>query len=195
MNKLGIWAIAIAGAFVIGILSANPVVEAVGGWQAAIAGHETRISALEAGGSTTHMIVIGPEEFAITESVSETPVKPGNQMWLGSSGFGRAFAPVDLPDGATVTEFACSFIKLDSQNYGCELRSSPFGSTGGTLMALVNTNSLPVSGTPGIVSTNSITDPLIDRDTTSYFVEFEQLVNNCASQCRLESVKITYTVP
>jgi len=47
MNKLGIWAIAIAGAFVIGVLSANPVVEAVGGWQAAIAGHETRISELE----------------------------------------------------------------------------------------------------------------------------------------------------
>jgi len=37
MNKLGIWAIAIAGAFVIGMLSANPVVEAVGGWQGAIA--------------------------------------------------------------------------------------------------------------------------------------------------------------
>jgi len=28
MNKLGIWAIAIAGAFLIGILSANPIVEA-----------------------------------------------------------------------------------------------------------------------------------------------------------------------
>ena len=36
MNKLGIWAIAIAGAFLIGVLSANPVVEAVGGWQGAI---------------------------------------------------------------------------------------------------------------------------------------------------------------
>jgi len=47
MNKLGIWAIAIAGAFVIGVLSANPVVDAVGGWQAAIAGQEVRISELE----------------------------------------------------------------------------------------------------------------------------------------------------
>ena len=37
MKKLGIWAIAIASAFVIGVLSANPVVEAVGGWQQAIA--------------------------------------------------------------------------------------------------------------------------------------------------------------
>jgi len=35
MNKLGIWAIVISGAFLIGVLSANPVVEAVGGWQGA----------------------------------------------------------------------------------------------------------------------------------------------------------------
>jgi len=42
---LGIWAIAIAGAFVIGILSANPVVEAVGGWQLALGLHEGDSSA------------------------------------------------------------------------------------------------------------------------------------------------------
>jgi len=47
MKKLGIWAIAIAGAFVIGVFSANPVVDAAGGWKAAIAGHETRITDLE----------------------------------------------------------------------------------------------------------------------------------------------------
>jgi len=47
MNRLGIWAIAIAGAFVIGILSANPVVEAVGGWKAAVDGLDTRITTLE----------------------------------------------------------------------------------------------------------------------------------------------------
>jgi len=47
MNKLGIWGIVIAGAFFVGVLSANPVVEAVGGWKAAIAGHETRITDLE----------------------------------------------------------------------------------------------------------------------------------------------------
>ena len=37
MNKQVILGIAIASAFVIGVLSANPVVEAVGGWQAAVA--------------------------------------------------------------------------------------------------------------------------------------------------------------
>ena len=45
--KKAILGIAIAGAFVIGIFSANPVVEAVGGWKAAIADHETRISEIE----------------------------------------------------------------------------------------------------------------------------------------------------
>jgi len=35
LNKLGIWAIVIVAAFVIGVLSANPVVEAAGGWKAA----------------------------------------------------------------------------------------------------------------------------------------------------------------
>ena len=43
MNKLSIWGIVIAGAFFIGILTANPVVEAVGGWKAAIADLQNQI--------------------------------------------------------------------------------------------------------------------------------------------------------
>jgi len=46
MNKLGIWAIAIATAFVIGTLSANPVAEAVGGWKAAVADLQDQIDSL-----------------------------------------------------------------------------------------------------------------------------------------------------
>jgi len=38
---LGIWGIAIASAFVIGVLSANPVVEAVGGWKFALDEHQS----------------------------------------------------------------------------------------------------------------------------------------------------------
>jgi len=45
MNKLGIWGIAIAGAFVVGILTANPVVEAVGGWKEAVANLQSQIDA------------------------------------------------------------------------------------------------------------------------------------------------------
>ncbi len=72
MNKLGIWVIAVAAVFVVGVLSANPVVEAVGGWQAAvedllaqitsndsdIADHETRIIDLEASQSCANQASI-----------------------------------------------------------------------------------------------------------------------------------------
>jgi len=53
MNKLGIWGLVIAGAFVIGVLSANPVVEAVGGWQPAVDGLDARVTALENNPTTT----------------------------------------------------------------------------------------------------------------------------------------------
>ena len=43
MNKLGIWVIAIAGAFLIGVLSANPVIEAAEGWKAAVADLQNQI--------------------------------------------------------------------------------------------------------------------------------------------------------
>jgi len=46
MNKLGIWAIAIVGAFVIGVISANPVVDAVGGWKEAVADLQSQINAI-----------------------------------------------------------------------------------------------------------------------------------------------------
>ncbi len=46
MNK-AILGIVIVGAFLIGILSANPVVEAVGGWQLAFQGLDTRVTDLE----------------------------------------------------------------------------------------------------------------------------------------------------
>jgi len=49
MNKTILLGIAIATAFVIGILSANPVVEAVGGWKAAVADLQDQIDALIGG--------------------------------------------------------------------------------------------------------------------------------------------------
>jgi len=53
MNKtLTIAIVGIMGAFIVGLLSANPVVEAVGGWQAVVADHEARIAAIENGGFT-----------------------------------------------------------------------------------------------------------------------------------------------
>jgi len=49
LNKLGIWAIVVAGAFFLGILTANPVVEAVGGWKEAIEDLQAQIDTLTGG--------------------------------------------------------------------------------------------------------------------------------------------------
>ena len=71
MQKLGIWAIAIAGAFLIGILSANPIVEAVGGWQPAVDGLDTRITTLENQPSQVYEL-IGTTTISAGETDSET---------------------------------------------------------------------------------------------------------------------------
>jgi len=47
MNKTILLGIAITGAFIVGILSANPVGEAVGGWQPVVDGLDARVTALE----------------------------------------------------------------------------------------------------------------------------------------------------
>jgi len=49
MNKFGIWGIAIAAAFMIGVISANPVVEAVGGWKAAFEDLQEQINNIPPG--------------------------------------------------------------------------------------------------------------------------------------------------
>jgi len=46
MNKTILFGIAIAVAFVVGVLSANPVVQAVGGWQAAVDDLQSQIDAI-----------------------------------------------------------------------------------------------------------------------------------------------------
>ena len=62
MKKLGIWAIAIAAAFIIGVFSANPVVDAAkAGWQPVVADHEERITDLE-------NQLPGAEIYTVTES-------------------------------------------------------------------------------------------------------------------------------
>jgi len=59
---MGIWAIAIATAFVIGTLSANPVVEAVGGWKEALGLHE--------GDSSAHHDIPESQIYELSEIVT-----------------------------------------------------------------------------------------------------------------------------
>jgi len=145
------------------------------------------------GASSTKMQVIGAEEFSMTDGDF---VSRYDQSSVFSSGGGKFYAPVHLPDGATVTGFGCYFQKFNSNNFLCSFLNSPAGSSTETVMASVNTNSItPAASTPTLISTNTINDPNIDRDTKNYFILFEIPAVSCATQCRLESAKITYTVP
>ncbi len=125
MNKLGIWAIAIAGAFVIGVLSANPVVEAVGGWQPAIQGLQDQIDSIPAPEpqivSRTNSMMFSPGGSGMFETVCEpgeflfqlqdysidppTPRMPPSGVALGFviDTTGRGNIGGDLSIGQTVT--------------------------------------------------------------------------------------------
>jgi len=76
MNKLGIWAIAIAGAFLIGAFTANPVVEAAGGWKEALGLHEEDSSA--------HHDKYTDAD-AITAVGPHTPTADFNSYWLNDA--------------------------------------------------------------------------------------------------------------
>jgi len=100
MRKQLIFGIAIASAFVIGVLSANPVVEAVGGWQLAIQGLDTRITDLESS-------VGNPIEMQV-ELASEAGVR-ADEFWALDSNPNTDFfsaSPATISFGpATITSF------------------------------------------------------------------------------------------
>jgi len=79
MNKLGILAIAIAGAFLIGILSANPVVEAVGGWKPAVDDLQSQIDAITSLESPTTYVKVKQHQYLQTStSVYDVDCDPGD---------------------------------------------------------------------------------------------------------------------
>jgi len=88
MQKLGIWIIAIAGAFLIGVVSANPVTEAVGGWQGAFDGLDTRITALETASSVYEVSeTITIQAGALTDGTVTLMCLAGDKLDSGEVNF------------------------------------------------------------------------------------------------------------
>jgi len=110
MNKLGIWAIAIAGAFLIGILSANPVVEAVGGWQPAVDGLDARITALETDSSVYEVSeTITIQAGALTDGTITLMCLAGDKLDSGEVNFVTNPA-VFVPDMVFLSDSDAVFI-------------------------------------------------------------------------------------
>ncbi len=99
-------------------------------------------------------------------------------------------APVELPDGATVTNLDVRLYDIDN-TYDCkaDLVRQPWDSAANDLMASVAT-----TGFPGQVSlsTSTITFPIIDKSTYSYAIVFTTTEAN--TYLGLYNARITYTV-
>lgn len=98
-------------------------------------------------------------------------------------------APLDLPDGAIVTDFAVRFFDSDgTYNCSAHLNRQLYTSTSTSSMASVTT-----SGTPGQITLNTttITNATIDKSTYAYYIFFNTKEAN--TLLGLYNVRITYT--
>ena len=97
MNKLRIWVIVIAGAFLIGVLSANAVVEAVGGWKVSVADLQEQID--------NTSVQVYEVSLTVPIGISDDSLKPfslrcseGDRMYVSNSPFSSSEAVTD-PEG------------------------------------------------------------------------------------------------
>ncbi len=140
-------------------------------------------------GSTTKMTVVGPPSF-IWDTEDDFSLSSNQLQQVFSSNFQFAFAPVELPDGSTITEFECH-VRDTSSDFlvVCELLADPIGSTFPMLIAEVSS-----SGNSGeqTLSQTGLSH-LVDRDANNYTIQLRDVF--CGLSCAFYTAKITYTVP
>ena len=105
---------------------------------------------------------------------------------------GTLYAPVDIPDGSTITAFECKFF-LDTDAGGstdCALYETLHGGTPNQLSFLTSGLHLPTTQT----LTDSTLSQVVDRDLNRYTVQYS-MSQNCGAPCHLFSMKLTYQVP
>jgi len=143
------------------------------------------------GSSTTKMIVVGPPSFNWS-GISDARVD-ATSFWFEGVTFTTAFAPVEIPDSATITGFECVVLHdADNKDILCALLEHQHGALSTTLISnLISTEIFP--GPQTITNTDPISYP-VDRDSNDYQVRFNTLGCN-SPDCAIISAKITYTVP
>lgn len=164
------WGLVIAGAFVIGVLSANPVVEAVGGWQLAFVGLDTRLTALENPPPIQREIVYS--QIMIVDPIITGQV--GNLMHT-------------IPDNAVITNMECPIFDEDATGLaGCTLYKKDSQGTRTTVQAISTT----VAFNGGDITLSANPNETVDRETFDYYFEFTS--SPCLA-CVAKSAKLTYT--
>jgi len=112
MNKLGIWAIAVAGAFLIGVVSANPVVEAVEEWNQAVelkASSDTKKNKSTSGWQAA-VEILQSQIDDITEGPTQLPILTSPPAMCTSDLYGQMFLQENPPG---VGHFVCVCLEND----------------------------------------------------------------------------------
>ena len=132
-------------------------------------------------------IVIGPAVFSLADPATNYDINPASGFI--TSGESQCFnAPVDLPNGATVTALRLDGFDNQLANYiSLYMYADQFGSSAAPTMAEIDT-----VGSPGAVALADITiaNPVIDTSTRAYSLRL------CtAAGVSFYSARIDYTTP
>ena len=143
------------------------------------------------GGTTEKMIVIGPTSFNPQDEriiISDDAFSVYFKTGIGDN---KMFAPVDVPDGATLTELKCFFFDTAlNAKMICTLQRNLLPATPEVIGSVEST------GSSGAQSHSTPLSHLVDRDSSHYYIMASHDGSGCAGpSCAIQSVKITYTVP
>jgi hypothetical protein len=144
------------------------------------------------GGTMKKSLVISPPSFAW--QTSQTTIMGQQVLNFGNDEQGEAHAPVDIPDGATITSYKCAVNDSDSENNGfvsCVFSLREFGFGSAQLIDDIFTTAAFDGGNTILVSDDL--DVLVDRNANSYSLTFRTF--GCENECSFYSAKIAYTVP
>jgi len=139
----------------------------------------------------TKMIVLGPEDFVAPNLGFSFPEKLNSLTLIQSS---ISAAPVDIPDGATITGIECRVTDnsdnvIQGDDISCSLVQ--VAHSDGTSTEIIK---FETTGAPGTITLSDMTlHHLVDRDANHYGIVSKATLG-CFGDCQLHSVKITYTI-
>gem|GEM_PF-4006166 len=120
-------------------------------------------------------------------SASNPPAFIGQTLYNAGGSYAYFEGPLTLPHGATITRFVVYYLDDSTSNLSAYLAKGAFDSTYGTVIATVN--STGAAATLRNSETTTISSPLIDNQSNSYWVELSLPAN---SSVRLAGVRVDY---
>ena len=151
--------------------------------------NDTRITALE-GTKSEYLNIPGSSLIPVSQSTSYTKSRPDGTLVVNDASSQYFTAPINLPNGATITGFSINGLDNDSTyQFFAFLKKRPYDSTVDANIADVVSGTTFASGYVNVTD-STISDGVVDNVNYIYYVDYGQ--NGTADQT-LYTVRITYT--